>query len=75
MASISLKDKKVAIFEPGDKKNYPDTFCKAVDILEDRLKECGAEIVIEGFKVDGDVVVALEEAEVWGEKVAARFNI
>ena len=67
MANISLKDKKAAVFRSGDKKNYPDTFCKAVDIIEDRLKECGAEIVIEGFKVDGDVVAALEKAEVWGE--------
>ena len=64
MANISLKGKKAAVFGPGDKKNYPDTFCKAGDILEDRLKECEAEIVIEGFKVDGDVVTALEEAEV-----------
>jgi flavodoxin I len=74
MANISLKGKKAAVFGPGDKKNYPDTFCKAVDILEDRLKECGAQIVIEGFKVDGDVVAASEEAEVWGEKVAASVN-
>lgn len=75
MANIFLKGKKAAVFGPGDKKNYPDTFCKAVDILKDRLKKCGAQIVIEGFKVDGDVVTALEETEVWGEKVAARFNI
>ena len=38
MANISLKGKKAAVFGPGDKKNHPDTFCKAVDLLEDRLK-------------------------------------
>ena len=46
MANISLKGKKAAVFGPGDKENYSDTFCKAVDILENRLKEFGAEIVI-----------------------------
>lgn len=75
MGKVLLTGEKAAVFGPGDKKNYLDTFCKAVDILEDRLKECGAEIVIEGFKVDGDIVAALEDVEVWGEKVAVRFNI
>jgi len=33
-----------------------------VDILEETLKKCGAEIVAEGFKVDGDVEPAFEDA-------------
>ena len=50
MANISLKGKKAAVFGPGDKKNYPDTFCKAVDILEDRLKECEAEMSLKALR-------------------------
>ena len=70
MDNISLAGKKSAVFGPGDKKNYPDTFCKAVDILEDRLKECGAEIVIESLKIDGWIdESAMEKAELWGEKL------
>lgn len=53
-----------------DSEEYPDSFCKAVDILEETLKKCGAEIVTESFKVDGDVEPAFEDAEAWGLKVA-----
>lgn len=70
MKDISLAGKKAAVFGPGDKENYPDSFCEAVNILENRLKECGAELVIEGLKVDGDVEPAMGEAELWGSKVA-----
>ena len=73
MDNISLKGKKAAVFGPGDQEGYPDSFCKAVDILEDRLTECGAQIVAEGFKVDGDVETAMVDAEVWGLDVAKSF--
>jgi len=53
MSKISLEGKKAAVFGPGDSGSYPDTFCQAVDILEDTLNKCGAKIVVEGFKVDG----------------------
>ena len=70
MNGVSLEGKKAAVFGPGDSEEYPDSFCKAVDILEETLKKCGAEIVTESFKVDGDVEPAFEDAEAWGLKVA-----
>ena len=70
MNGVSLEGKKAAVFGPGDSEEYPDSFCKAVDILEETLKKCGAEIVAEGLKVDGDVEPAFEDAEAWGLKVA-----
>ncbi|MEA1906346.1 MAG: flavodoxin, partial [Euryarchaeota archaeon] len=55
MDGAALDGKKAAVFGPGDSDDYPDTFCDAVDILEDALKKCGADIVTENLKVDGDV--------------------
>lgn len=69
MKSVSLTGKKAAVFGPGDSEMYPDSFCEAVDMLEDKLKKSGAEIVIEGLKVDGDVEPAMEDAKNWGLKV------
>ena len=66
----SLNGKKAAVFGPGDSDDYPDTFCDAVDILEDALKGCGADIVAENLKVDGDVEPAFGDAKAWGTKVA-----
>lgn len=70
MDGMSLEGKKAAVFGPGDSEEYPDSFCKAVDIIEETLKKCGAEIVAEGFKVDGEVEPAFGDAEEWGFKVA-----
>ena len=55
MANIFLKSKKPAVFGPGDKESYPDAYCEAVNILEEKLKKCGAEIIVKSFKVDGDI--------------------
>jgi hypothetical protein len=34
------------------------------------LKKCGAEIVVDGLKVDGDVIEATGVAETWVSEVA-----
>ena len=70
MKNLSLSGKKAAVFGPGDKESYPDTFCKAVDLLEEKLKESGAKIVAESFKVDGEVEEVIENAKNWGLKIA-----
>ncbi len=70
MDGTFLEGKKAAVFGPGDSDGYPDTFCEAVDILEGKLQNCGAVIVAESFKVDGDVEPAFEDAEAWGLGVA-----
>lgn len=70
MDGVSLEGKKAAVFGPGDSEEYADSFCVAVNMLEETLKKCGAEIVVEGFKVDGEVEPAFGDAEAWGLKVA-----
>jgi len=70
MEGISLNGKKAAVFGPGDSDGYPDSFCEAVDILEETLKNRGAEIVADSFKIDGDVEPAFEDAKSWGLTIA-----
>jgi len=70
MDGVSLEGKKAAVFGPGDSEEYADSFCVAVDMLEETLKKCGAKIVVKGFKVDGEVEPTFADAESWGLKVA-----
>ena len=69
MDKVSLTGKKAAVFGPGDKESYPDTYCEAVNILEDKLKKYGAEIIVKSFKIDGDIEPVMEVAESWGEEI------
>jgi len=68
MENLDLNGKKAAVFGPGD-SDY-ELFCEAVNILEKRLKECDAQIVMDSLKVDGDIEeLVLEKAKTWGEKL------
>ena len=67
MEKVDLSGKKAACFGPGDSA-YPQ-FCKAVDVLEEKLKNCGAKIIIDSLKIDGKVESKLEEAKDWGKKI------
>lgn len=70
MSKDSLDGKKAAVFGPGDSGMYPDNFCDAVTIIEEKLEECGAKIVEDCLKVDGDVDDALDETKAWAVSVA-----
>ncbi len=70
MEDISLNGKPAAAFGPGD-SSFGDTFCEAVTMLEDRLRECGARIVTSSLRVDGDVEAAEGETREWGKQVAS----
>lgn len=72
MEGLDLKGKHAACFGPGD-SDYT-LFCEAVNILEGRLELCGAHIITEGLKIDGDVDEYLAEAEEWAEVVHQRTN-
>ena len=63
MNEIDLTGKLAACFGPGE-SDYP-LFCEAVDILENRLGSCGAKLVVEGLKIDGDVESQFDLAEEW----------
>jgi len=65
MRKIKLDRKKGAVFGCGDSM-YPQ-FCKAVEILEERLKSCGVEIIVDSLKIDGDIEPKLNKAEDWGK--------
>lgn len=54
MTSTLLKGKDVAVFGLGDKENYEEYFCWSADILSKKVKECGANLVCEPLKVDGE---------------------
>ncbi|CAM3559582.1 flavodoxin [Paenibacillus lupini] len=50
MGALDLSGRKAAVFGSGD-SSYP-IFCGAVDTIEEKLKELGAELVAEGVKVE-----------------------
>lgn len=50
-----LNGKKVAVFGCGDSIGFGDVFCEAVNLITDKATECGAQVVADGLKVDGDV--------------------
>ncbi|AAM06078.1 flavodoxin [Methanosarcina acetivorans] len=73
MEGVDLKGKKAACFGPGD-STFP-LFCNAVDLLEEKLKSCGAQIIVEGLKIDGDVDYQLDKAEEWANEVAQAVSV
>ncbi|AOH54408.1 flavodoxin [Peribacillus muralis] len=50
MEDVDLTGKKAAVFGSGD--TYYTHYCAAVDILDEKLRERGADIVLEGLKVE-----------------------
>lgn len=69
LVDIDLSNNKAAVFGPGDRA-YGDMFCQAVDTLEERLEDLGAEIVLDSFKWDGEIDdEALKEVKAWAEKL------
>lgn len=50
LLTVDLTGKNAAVFGSGDHA-YPK-FCAAVDLFEDRLKECGTNIIQAGLKVE-----------------------
>lgn len=68
MDDINLQGKKAAVFGTGD-SNW-DQFCRAVDIIEEKVKELNAELVAPGFKWDGDLSEqAVADIKEWSKKL------
>ncbi|MCB1219759.1 MAG: flavodoxin domain-containing protein [Planctomycetales bacterium] len=68
LESMKLSGKLAAAFGPGDSA-WPD-FCTAVEMLEERLRHCGAELVIENHMVDGIVEEHEDETLDWTKRLA-----
>ncbi|MBH5318702.1 flavodoxin [Paenibacillus sp. GSMTC-2017] len=64
MDGLNLAGKKAAVFGSGD-TSYP-VYCGAVDIIEGKLKELGAEIVCESLKFEYN---ASDDEKVLGKRI------
>lgn len=65
MTQENLGGKKVAVFGCGDSDAFPDSFCRAVDIIAQKARACGPEIIAGPFKIDGDVDVYHADIASW----------
>ena len=54
LSSNLLSGKDVAIFGCGDKVSFADVFCEATEIIKTKVEECGAKVIIDLLKIDGD---------------------
>ena len=62
---INAKGHKVACFATGD-SNFT-YFCGAVDVIEAALERLGADVVVEGLKIDGQAQSDQPEIQEWTE--------
>jgi flavodoxin I len=73
LKGIDLSGKLAAAFGCGDSEYM--YFCGAVDLLEERLEERGANNLGDGFRVDGDPDQDVSEsAQTWGKQMAENFQ-
>lgn len=68
MARMTIRDKRVAVFGSGD-QGY-DHFAKAVEFVEKRAREQGAEIVAPGLKYHLHPKDSAAEIKAWAEGLA-----
>ena len=70
MTADVFAGKKVAVFGCGDSGMFPDYFCRAVDLIAEKVKECGGEIASDPLRVDGDVRGHRSDIEDWAKGLA-----
>lgn len=70
---INLSGKPAAAFGCGD-RDYTH-FCGAVDLLEERLEQIGANLLDEGFRVDGEPDQdIIDDTRDWARQIAVRYK-
>jgi flavodoxin short chain len=67
--TAGLKGRKVAVFGCGD-SSY-EYFCGAVDAIEEKSEELGANLLGDSLKIDGDP--DMDEVTAWAETVMAKL--
>jgi flavodoxin I len=72
LRGVSLKGKKASVFGAGS-KSYPH-FCAAVDILEQSLKDCGAQIVSTPLKIDEGYEAPFQKIAVWAKDISETMS-
>lgn len=70
--TIGVSGKKTAAFGCGD-SSYT-YYCGAVDSINDRLEELGAEVVADGLKIDGDPSAAKNDIDAWCKEVVTALQ-
>lgn len=69
---MDLKGKKAAVFGPGD-SSY-EHFCESVNIIEECLRKCGADLILDGLKIDGDVDESDKMVEEWTQQLTGYIS-
>ncbi|WP_027186112.1 flavodoxin [Desulfovibrio inopinatus] len=69
MVGLSLSGKRVAVFGCGD-SGYT-SFCKGVDAVDDQARDCGATLVAESLKIDGDPTGEEARIVAWVQKAVS----
>ncbi len=72
MDGVSLEGVKVAVFGSGD-TGYA-VFCKAVDAVEEKVRERGAALLVESLKIDGKPDWAEEDIRKWVERAISKVS-
>ena len=67
LKGMSLNGMRSAVFGPGD-SSY-EHFCEAVNILEKCLKECGADLILDGLRIDGEIDGSTEMITEWSQQL------
>lgn len=49
-----LSGKNVAVFGCGDEEGFGEVFCNAIETIKEKAEECGATIVTDNLKINGD---------------------
>lgn len=61
LKEMDLSGHKIALFGCGDSSSYPDTFCNAIGLIHEGLKDTGATFVgqlpVEGYTFDDSAAV------------------
>ena len=69
MGNLPLSGKSVAVFGCGDSASFGEMFCEAVNLIESKLEECGANLICDSLKVDGDVDENISEIEEFAKSI------
>lgn len=64
-----VEGKKVAVFGCGDSAYF--NFCGAVDVIEQRVEECGGRRIVDSLKIDDPHDSRRAEILAWSDQVAA----
>lgn len=63
-----LGGKNVGVFGCGDSQSFSDVFCKAVDLIIEKASDCGASVLGDELRVDGEVEDNLSAIEAFAKQ-------